>query len=70
MQFVPWLCTTCKKVVFAWVSVMVTFLVDLFEIETRSQLNNLCTSGKAISGLVEVFGIGSLALLHAMSTQK
>lgn len=49
---------------------MVTFLVDLFEIETRSQLNNLCTSGKAISGLVEVFGIGSLALLHAMSTQK
>ena len=53
-----------------WVSVMVTFLVDLFEIGTRRQLNNLCTSGKAISTLVEVFGFGSLALLHATSTRK
>lgn len=53
-----------------WTSLLVTFLVDLFQIGTRSQLNNLCTSGKAISSLVEVFGPGSLVFLHPTSTHK
>jgi hypothetical protein len=49
---------------------MVTYLEDQLQIASRSVLTNLCSAGKAICSLVEVFGLGALAFLHQTSTYK